>query len=103
MADPCPLRKQLSVSALDVLAGERDVVELVPVAIRSCEELGAIGIPVQFEQLFRSSTAKLCPFTLCFRKHADGGRPAFQERPGRTRSNGPCLAPESRRTRVCSA
>src|SRR5207249_1911383 len=67
MADPCPLRKQLSVSPLDVLAGERDVVELVPVAIRSCEELGAIGIPVQFEQLFRSSTAKLCPFTLCFR------------------------------------
>src|SRR5207245_11110363 len=43
------------------------------------------------------------PIHPLFPEHADGGRPAFQERPGRTRSNGPCLAPESRRTRVCSA
>src|SRR2546428_9912732 len=64
---PSPFRPQLPVRPLDILALERDVVQLVPVAIGSREELGTVRVPVQLEHLLRPGAPKLRPFAAWFR------------------------------------
>src|SRR5712691_2968245 len=64
---PGPFRPQLPVRPLDILALERDVVQLVPVAIGSREELGTVRVPVQLEHLLRPVAAQLRPFAARFR------------------------------------
>src|SRR5207245_7966112 len=61
MAAPRPFPNQFVVGPLDIRPRERDVVQLVPVAIRAREELRAVRIPVQLEHRLGTATAKLQP------------------------------------------
>src|SRR6058998_220885 len=67
VSGPGPFLQQLPVGPLDILALERDVVQLVPVAIGSGKELGGVRVPVQLEHLLRPDAAKLRPFAPGFR------------------------------------
>src|SRR3989454_9685276 len=56
-------RPQLTICALDVFALERDVIQLVAVSVGTAEELGALGIPVEFQDPTRTGTPKFGPLS----------------------------------------